>query len=616
MYKVIGKIDNYTFVSWLAFILVMSVSLWACSNLIDYRLWGDEAETIVAAKMMASGQTLYSEIFNHHGPMTFFFGYFIEQFGNASIEGYRVVIYSLQFLILLLIFLDPKKEYIEKLITILGFSVIIWGWGPEVLASVHQYQTLCGLILFSVFYFSLLPTLKGNEISNINLVISCCFLALLPFLAVTYIPISILSAIAITKKEQKRYAIVGFSLGVTISAIFILLTTSLSGYLAYHFYLNAKVLPLYNGGQSFSQLIGNALRYTVGSIEGAVIFIPCLVALLLINKTSIFRVLFVLAGLCSLLIRAHPISFHGVPYIYATLAIFLSVIPYYLSILLTKRVVLIPVTILLFVFYHIYMAYHRPNNPLPEYNQYAELVKKITNPEDKVLFHSFSNHLYIMSDRLPASAHFFYLPWQQKYEENPVLGISNDICKDILVNRPKAMVLDKWKVWGLYDWESYAPSCLHNILKKSYKNTLGHLYLRNDISDLLIKKLESPLELDSNLKVIGVNNITYSGKYYKVVDDADPNVSLALDSDSFPKENKLLLDMTFPNDIKNKVRVYFKSSRESYSERDSIELDITSGSYVIDLNYFMAKKKKNISAIRLDVESDYNSFVLNKLVLF
>ncbi|OOF19751.1 hypothetical protein BZJ17_14815, partial [Salinivibrio sp. IB574] len=482
MYKVIDKIDNYKFVPWLAFILVMSVSLWACSNLIDYRLWGDEAETIVAAKMMASGQTLYSEIFNHHGPMTFFFGYVIEQFGNASIEDYRVVIYSLQFLILLFIFLDPKREYIEKLITILGFSAIIWGWGPEVLASVHQYQTLCGLILFSVFYFSLLPILKGNEISNVNLVISSCFLALLPFLAVTYIPISILIAIAITKKEQKRYAIFGFSLGVIISAVFILLTTSLSGYFAYHFYLNAKVLPLYNGGQSFLQLIGNVLRYTIGSIEGAIIFIPCLVSLLVINKTSIFRVLFVLAGLCSLLIRAHPISFHGVPYIYAALAIFFSVIPHCFSILLTKRIVLIPVTILLFGFYHIYMAYNRPNNPLPEYNRYAELVKKITNSEDTVLFHSFTNHLYIMADRLPASAHFFYLPWQQKYEENPVLGISNDICKDIVENRPKAIVLDKWKVWGMYDWEGYAPNCFKDILSEKYKNIVGDLYLRDDIS--------------------------------------------------------------------------------------------------------------------------------------
>lgn len=615
MYKVIDKIDNYKFVPWLAFILVMSVSLWACSNLIDYRLWGDEAETIVAAKMMASGQTLYSEIFNHHGPMTFFFGYFIEQFGNASIEGYRVVIYSLQFLILLFIFLDSKREYIEKLITILGFSAIIWGWGPEVLASVHQYQTLCGLILFSVFYFSLLPILKGNEISNVNLVISCCFLALLPFLAVTYIPISILSAIAITKKEQKRYAIVGFSLGVTISAVFILLTTSLSGYLAYHFYLNAKVLPLYNGGQSFLQLIGNALRYTIGSIEGAIIFIPCLVSLLVINKTSIFRVLFVLAGLCSLLIRAHPISFHGVPYIYATLAIFLSVIPHCFSILLTKRIVLIPVTILLFVFYHIYMAYNRPNNPLPEYNRYAELVKKITNPEDTVLFHSFTNHLYIMADRLPASAHFFYLPWQQKYEEIPVLGISNDICKDIVENRPKAIVLDKWKVWGMYDWEGYAPNCFKDILSEKYKNIIGDLYLRDDISDLVIRPMKHPLKIDSNLNLIGVNNISYSGNSYKVVDDADPSISLVLDDSSSVKENRIALDIMFPNDRKNKIKIYFKNNRESYSEKSSIEINISSGVYIIDLNLFM-DIKEDISAIRLDVESDYDSFVLNKLVLF
>ncbi|SIN79811.1 hypothetical protein [Salinivibrio sp. ES.052] len=614
MYKQLKEIESSKFLYWLTILFVMSFSLWACSNIIDYRLWGDEAETIVTAKMMVNGKSLYSEIFNHHGPMTFFLGYVIEHFGNASIEVYRSVIYSLQFLILAFIFLDSNKGYNEKLITMLGFSAIIWGWGAEILASVYQYQTLCGLILFGVFYFSLLPSLNGREISNVNLIISCFFLALLPFLAVTYVPISILTVLAISKINKIRYAIIGFTLGIIVSIVFVFLTASFKGYIAYHFYLNAKVLPLYNGGQSFLQLMGNALRYSVGSVEGAFIFIPCLLFLLKINKSSVLRVLFVLAGLCSLLIRAHPISFHGVPYIYATLAVFLTVGAHYLSIFLNKRRRLIPVAVLFFVLFHVHMLYQRPNNPIPHYNQYAEFVRKITNPEDTVLFHSFTNHLYIMADRLPASAHFFYLPWQQKYEENPVLGVSNDICKDIVENRPKAIVLDKWKVWGMYDWEGYAPDCFKNILGEKYKNIIGDLYLRNDISDLVIRPLKHPLKIDSNLNLIGVNNISYSGKSYKVVDDADPNISLVLDDSSSVKENRIALDIMFPNDRKNKVKIYFKNGREPYTEEHSVEINISSGVYIIDLNFFM-DIKEDISAIRLDVESGYDSFVLNKVVL-
>jgi hypothetical protein len=42
--------------------------------LLRQKEWGDESETIVTAKMMAAGKYLYSEIFNHHGPLTFLSG--------------------------------------------------------------------------------------------------------------------------------------------------------------------------------------------------------------------------------------------------------------------------------------------------------------------------------------------------------------------------------------------------------------------------------------------------------------------------------------------------------------------------------------------------------------
>jgi hypothetical protein len=40
-------------------------------QLLSYALWQDETETIVAAKMLANGYPLYSEVFNHHEPLTF-----------------------------------------------------------------------------------------------------------------------------------------------------------------------------------------------------------------------------------------------------------------------------------------------------------------------------------------------------------------------------------------------------------------------------------------------------------------------------------------------------------------------------------------------------------------
>ena len=54
--------------------------------LLNYKEWGDESETIVAAKMIASGLRLYSEIFNHHGPLTFLTGLLVEKIGGDGIR--------------------------------------------------------------------------------------------------------------------------------------------------------------------------------------------------------------------------------------------------------------------------------------------------------------------------------------------------------------------------------------------------------------------------------------------------------------------------------------------------------------------------------------------------
>ena len=54
--------------------------------LLNYKLFGDEAETIVGAKMIATGMKLYSEIFNHHGPLTFLPGLITEWLGGRDIR--------------------------------------------------------------------------------------------------------------------------------------------------------------------------------------------------------------------------------------------------------------------------------------------------------------------------------------------------------------------------------------------------------------------------------------------------------------------------------------------------------------------------------------------------
>jgi len=44
------------------------------------------------------------------------------------------------------------------------------------------------------------------------------------------------------------------------------------------------------------------------------------------------------------------------------------------------------------------------------------------------------------------------------------------------------MLIDKWKVWDSYDWDSYA-KCLNTVIKNSYTRIFStQYYLRNDVS--------------------------------------------------------------------------------------------------------------------------------------
>lgn len=57
--------------------------------------WGDESETVLVTKMMASGLRLYTEVYNNHGPLVFFPGFIISLLGNFQVWAYRIPIFLL-----------------------------------------------------------------------------------------------------------------------------------------------------------------------------------------------------------------------------------------------------------------------------------------------------------------------------------------------------------------------------------------------------------------------------------------------------------------------------------------------------------------------------------------
>jgi hypothetical protein len=164
--------------------------------------------------------------------------------------------------------------------------------------------------------------------------------------------------------------------------------------------------------------------------------------------------------------------------------------------------------------------------PIPTETEFSRLVAEFTGPEDKIIAYSFKNFEYLVSGRLPASGHFFYLPWQEKYSENPKFGISIDACRQIREAAPKVMLIDKWVVWGRFPWDSYA-GCIQGILDSNYRQIPDRpYYIRNDLlygfEDYFLignRKMipSAPLSEVDSIKLKIHKNLTGTGKNRRLI---------------------------------------------------------------------------------------------------
>ena len=451
--------------------------------------WGDESETIVTAKMMAAGKYLYSEIFNHHGPLTFLSGMIMESIGDFGVRGHRVPIAILQVISLCAIYYSPilKNNTIRIFSVVYAFSFIVFVM-PLFLGHMYTYQAIVGPLILIVLFLYTFPSIIDQDLLTKNrvfvgsLIISC-----LPFLAITYIPIAAILFFSSLVRPLIRASVAGLLLGTAFNLLFLAGYGSVKGYIAFHFYLNSEILPNYIGTPSLLLIIQSAWSKLTKAplvILSMAIAAVGIFSLTAYEKKIPWRSGLLAAGIGSLLIRG--VDFHGLAYYYVFVA--LSILPI-LGKIQGYALQLKYATLAISLFFLIKSSLLIPGvrqefnkNRTPIETEFSQLVKKYTNKDDKIIAYSFQNFQYIASERLPASGHFFYLPWQEKYNENPILGIKIDACQEISDYRPKIMLIDQWKVWGMYPWSSYA-GCIQNIIDNSYNKVPGRpYYIRKDIS--------------------------------------------------------------------------------------------------------------------------------------
>lgn len=570
----------YTFL-----IIFAALSLRYQYLLLNYVQWGDESETIVAVKMMASGMKLYSEIFNHHGPLTFLPGVLAEKFGDFGVFGHRVYIALLQGLAILAIYKSPALiNNSQRILASVASATVLLVFMPDIFGHMYTYQTLAGILLVIILSQYTIPVVLSPEnISPFWVIAGNALIASLPFLSITYLPIAGLLFLASFKGKYFKAIAVGCSLSLISNLLFLGIFGSFAGFLAFHLYLNAKVLPLYSGLQPSGELIVNAIRVVTSDLTHFLSLIAVLLsALILAQKEEKFpwRTLLLVVGLFSLLMRGS--GFHGAPYFYALLP--LLALNFRLIDTNSRVAKLVVLGFLLLCVVKISLIIPGDKQkitsaPIPTETEFSRLVAEFTEPEDKIIAYSFANFEYLVSGRLPASGHFFYLPWQEKYNENPKFGISIDACKQIREAAPKVMLIDKWKVWDRFPWDSYA-GCVQELLDTNYHQVPDKpYYIRNDLLRGLDdyfsvgnrKMIPSPpLSEVSSIKLKVDKNLIGEGESRKLVSidvrfgthvRVNPGVAqLILEKES---GEKISLDFSLPELLDNRYK-HFVIPEDSY----------------------------------------------------
>jgi hypothetical protein len=469
-------------------------------QLLSYLDWGDETGTIVTSKMMASGQKLFSDIHELHGPLAYLPGVLTEQFGDFGVKGHRVLILILQWLALFAIYFSPLiRDRLSKIIYCLVCATVMVIYFPEIFGHTYIFQVIAGLFFIIILAQYTLPAiLIPSSLGRFQIIIGNLLIASLPFLAFTYIPISIALFFASFTKKNKLLTLASATIGLLINILLLGLFGSILGFIALHFWINLAVSRKFIEGEALGShyIFVAALKSITNDLArfGVFLLICASIAKLAQKQKEVpWRSLILGLGIASLLVRS--MGFQGLPFLYLSLSmplVFFYGISHNSHQRLSGFVVLIPLLCVCMVKLILLIPANIADRQSQTSSAFSQLVQKITNKEDRIIAWPFKNDEYILSDRLPASGNFWYLPWQGTFYENPLFGMKINSCNEINAQKPKIIFIEKYPFGGVA-WDDYVQPCIDELLLANYTKVKNKgYYIRNDIFEekkALIKEL-------------------------------------------------------------------------------------------------------------------------------
>lgn len=459
-------------------------------HLLAYLEWEDEVTHIISSKLIVSGLRLYSEIYELHGPLTLLSGILLELILPASdVATHRIPIAILQWCALFSLFYSPiikACSYWTRLIYCIGVATFINVYLSDIFGHTYLFQNISGYFIIIILALYTLPSLYyKKDLSKNAVIIGNVLIGALPFLAFTYIPISIALFFCSIRKEFARTAVLSFIFSIAFNIFFLAYIGSIPGYAAMHFWNNLFITREFVDGSTlgasflakaiWSSITNDASRYGVFCMVIASIACIPLAA----GTKSLFRIALLSLGIMSLLVRAS--GFQGLTFLYVFLAMLMVPLS---AINLTngKEYLLTPILAIGLLKLYFLSPANIPERQIRQSSQFSVLAKEITSGKDKIISWPFQNMEYLLSNRLPASGNFFYSPWQAKYYQNPILGIEINSCNELYSEKPKIMLVTKYSMSNI-PWEKYTPLCFQNLLINDYiLIPKTSIYLRRDIA--------------------------------------------------------------------------------------------------------------------------------------
>lgn len=474
---------------WLGLMVIFGLLLLRYQlKLIHYIVWYDESETIVATKMMVAGKQLYTEIFNNHGPATFIIGYVISALGDFSTQVYRIPMVILQWLALAALYMSPiqSSSTFKRLTSVVVVATFWMLFLPFIYGHAYLYQTQSGLFFVIILAQYALPIYLDKPLNRFQQFIGPFLLSFVPFFAITNVPMVALIVLSTLRRKDGWVPWIGYALGGLINLIFLVAIGSIDGYFAYHVYLNAVIL---NEGNGLAGYIRNVIIYYRENFSNFLTLVILMMATYGVTKKAqgfaILRAIMLVPMFMSLVIRGgKAYDLWGLIYLYSlsglTLVFFmddentgswinrLKDWPFALLILLG--------------FYSVVRTSFIDQNMalMPSSTPFSRIVQRVTEPTDEILAFTYRNYEYLVSDRLPASAHFYYLPMQAQYNKNPYKDIKTDLLSDMMKAKPKLLVMDFWSSTEV-PWDTYASDIVRYVLANYNQIGYTDMYVRKDI---------------------------------------------------------------------------------------------------------------------------------------